>query len=429
MTTGQLHRAAIVAPTRTAVGSFGGGLRDVPVEDLAATVVRAVVDRSKIDPERIDDVVFAQSYANSEAPCVGRWAALHAGLPIGVAGMQLDRRCGGGLQALVTAAMMVQTGAADAVLAGGVESMSRIEYYSTATRWGARAGTVSLYDRLDRGRERSQPEERFGKISGMIETAENLATRLRYHPRRGRRLRRAQPPARRRCLGGRPVRRRDRAGVRPAAAKATRSRSPRDEGVRADSSVESLAKLRTLCRTALSRPATRASRTTPPPHASSSPRTRPNAWASSRSATSPLGGGGVRAVAHGHRSGARRGETRPSRTGLDTPTLLDDLDLVELNEAFAVQVLAVLKGWGWNDADRLNVNGSGISLGHPIGATGVRMRDHHAARTAPPRRAIRPRHHVHRRRPGPRRDHRSGIGAPRPRVVDESRDSSTTHGF
>ena len=82
MTTGQLHRAAIVAPTRTAVGTFGGGLRAVPVEDLAATVVRAVVDRSKIDPERIDDVVFAQSYANREAPCIGRWAALHAGLPI-----------------------------------------------------------------------------------------------------------------------------------------------------------------------------------------------------------------------------------------------------------------------------------------------------------------------------------------------------------
>ena len=171
-----MRRAAIVSPLRTPVGTFGGALRDVPVEDLAATVVRAVVERSGIDPERLDDVVFAQSYANSEVPCVGRWVALHAGLPIEVPGMQLDRRCGGGLQALVTAVMMVQTGAADVVLAGGVESMSRIEYYSTATRWGARAGTVPLYDRLDRGRERSQPEDRFGPISGMIETAENLAT-------------------------------------------------------------------------------------------------------------------------------------------------------------------------------------------------------------------------------------------------------------
>jgi Thiolase, N-terminal domain len=114
-----MSRAAIVAPVRTAVGRFGGTLRPVPAEDLAATVIRAVVARSGIDPERIEDVVMAQSYANSEAPCIGRWAALQAGLPIAVPGLQIDRRCGGGLQAVATAAMMVQTGAADAVLAGG----------------------------------------------------------------------------------------------------------------------------------------------------------------------------------------------------------------------------------------------------------------------------------------------------------------------
>src|SRR5690606_27273879 len=125
-------------------GAFGGGLRPVPVEELAAVSVRAVVERSGIDPSRIDDVVFAQSYANSETPCVGRWAALQAGLPIEVPGMQLDRRCGGGLQAVVTAAMMVQSGAADVVLAGGVESMSNIEYYTNDMRWGARAGNVRM---------------------------------------------------------------------------------------------------------------------------------------------------------------------------------------------------------------------------------------------------------------------------------------------
>src|SRR5687768_2197975 len=132
----QARRAAIVAPVRTGVGGFGGALRPVAVEDLAAAVVKALVDRSGIDPERIDDVVFAQSYANSEVPCVGRWAALHAGLPVAVPGMQLDRRCGGGLQAVATAAMMVQSGAADVVIAGGVESMSNIEFYSTDMRWG-----------------------------------------------------------------------------------------------------------------------------------------------------------------------------------------------------------------------------------------------------------------------------------------------------
>jgi acetyl-CoA C-acetyltransferase len=172
------RRAAIVAPVRTPVGTFGGSLRTIAAEDLAATVIKAVVSRSGIDPERIDDVTFAQSYANSEAPCIGRWAALQAGLPVTVPGLQLDRRCGGGLQAIATAAMMVQTGAADVVVAGGAESMSNIEYYTTSQRWGARAGSQVLYDRLDRGRERSQPEWRFGPISGMIETAENLAAQF-----------------------------------------------------------------------------------------------------------------------------------------------------------------------------------------------------------------------------------------------------------
>lgn len=170
-----MKRAAIVAPTRTPIGSYGKSLRPVSVEDLGATVVNAVIDRSGVDPERIEEVVFAQSYANSEVPCVGRWVALQAGLPVHVSGMQLDRRCGSGLQAIATAAMMVQTGAATAVIAGGVESMSNIEYYSTDMRWGSRAGSTTMHDRLERGRERSQPVERFGYISGMIETAENLA--------------------------------------------------------------------------------------------------------------------------------------------------------------------------------------------------------------------------------------------------------------
>ncbi|MET9215667.1 MULTISPECIES: acetyl-CoA C-acetyltransferase [unclassified Nocardia] len=367
-----LRRAAIVAPTRTPVGTFGGSLRDVPVEDLGATVVRAVVERSGIDPERIDDVVFAQSYASSEVPCVGRWLALHAGLPITVPGMQLDRRCGGGLQALATSAMMVQTGAADVVLAGGVESMSRIEYYSTTARWGARAGTVQLFDRLDRGRERSQPEARFGKISGMIETAENLAQdyglmreeadafAARSHQRaaaawaEGRFADEVVPvtvPQRK----GDPI-------VFAA-----------DEGIRPESTPQTLAKLRTL---------------TPGGTVTAGNSSQQNdaaagllvvaedqldalglepigfltGWAAAGCEPSRMGIGPVPAVAK-----------LAARLGTETTALLDSMDLVEVNEAFAVQVLAVLEGWGWRDHDKLNVNGSGISLGHPIGATGVRM--------------------------------------------------------
>ena len=178
-----VRRAAIVAPVRTPVAKYLGGLKDVPAETLAAHVVRAVVSRSGIDPSRIDDVVFAQSYANSEAPCIGRWAALAADLPIEVPGLQIDRRCGGGLQAIVTAAMMVETGAADVVIAGGVESMSNIEYYTTSMRSGARAGNVTMYDRLERGRERSQPVERFGVISGHDRDGGECGARVSDHAR------------------------------------------------------------------------------------------------------------------------------------------------------------------------------------------------------------------------------------------------------
>ena len=170
-----MRRVAIVQPLRTPVGKFLGALSSVPAPELGATVVRALIERSGIDPARIDDVVFAQSYANGESPCMGRWVGMQAGLPVSVPGYSLDRRCGSGLQAIVDAAMMVQTGAADVAIAGGVESMSNVEYYSTDMRRGARAGSVTLHDRLQRGRLMSQPEWRFGAISGMIETAENLA--------------------------------------------------------------------------------------------------------------------------------------------------------------------------------------------------------------------------------------------------------------
>jgi acetyl-CoA C-acetyltransferase len=367
-----MRRAAIVTPRRTPVGAFGGALRAVPVEDLAATVIGSVVDGSGVDPARIDDVVFAQSYSSSEVPCVGRWAALHAGLPIEVPGMALDRRCGGGLQALVTAAMTVQTGAADVVLAGGVESMSRIEYYSTATRWGARSGTVSLYDRLDRGRERSQPEARFGHISGMIETAENLAAdyaidRERADAFAARSHQRAAQAWEEGRFAAEVVR------VSVPRRKGDPVDVLRDEGIRPDSTPETLARLRpvmpggtvTAGNAAQQNDAAAACLVVAEDRLDElglEPLGYLEEWAAAGCHPARMGIGPVPAV-----------EKIAARHGLTARKLLDDLDLVELNEAFAVQVLAVLEGWDWHDHDRLNVNGSGISLGHPIGATGMRM--------------------------------------------------------
>ena len=166
-----MRRAAIVAPIRTAVGKFQGSLAPMTAGELGAVILRALVARTGLDPAKVDDVIFAQGYGNGEAPCIARWSALAADFPIEIPGYQLDRRCGSGLQAVIDAAMMVQTGAADVVVAGGVESMSNTEYYSLDMRSGARAGSVTLHDRLARGRVMSQPVSRFGVISGMIETA------------------------------------------------------------------------------------------------------------------------------------------------------------------------------------------------------------------------------------------------------------------
>ena len=367
-----MRRAAIVTPLRTPVGTFGGSLRPVSVEELAATTVRAVVQKSGIDPTRIDDVVFAQSYASSETPCVGRWAALQAGLPVSVPGMQLDRRCGGGLQAIVTAAMMVQSGAADVVIAGGVESMSNIEYYSTDMRWGARSGNVRFYDRLDRGRERSQPVERFGKISGMIETAENLARDYQITREQADTFAlRSHQKAAAAWAAGRFAD--EIVPVQVPQRKGDPILFSQDEGFRADATPESLGKLRAL----MPNGTVTAGNASQQNDASAAclivaedklaelgltPMATLVGWAAAGCEPSHMGIGPVPAV-----------QKLLARLNLK----IDDMDLVELNEAFACQVLAVLKGWGWQDQDaiahKLNVNDSGISLGHPIGATGVRI--------------------------------------------------------
>jgi acetyl-CoA C-acetyltransferase len=363
-----MRRAAIIAPVRTPVGKFLGSMASVPVETLAAAVVKAVVARSGIDPARIEDVVFAQSYANGETPCIGRWAVLAADLPIEVPGSQVDRRCGGGLQAIVNAAMMVQTGAADVVIAGGVESMSNVEYYTTDMRGGARAGSVTLHDRLERGRERSQPVERFGKISGMIETAENLA-REHNISREASDEYAAQSHARAVAAWARGAFDQELVPISVPQRKGDPILVNRDEGVRSDATVASMAALRPIMKDGV----VTAGNSSQQNDAAAAclivaedklaelglePMGYLVGWAAAGCHPGTMGYGPVPAV-----------EKLMARTGLS----VDKMDLVELNEAFACQVLAVLKGWNWHDPDRLNVNGSGISLGHPIAATGGRI--------------------------------------------------------
>ncbi len=363
-----MRRVAIVSPVRTAVGNFGGSIRDVSADELASTVIKETLERSKLDPANVDDVILGHGYPSGENPAIGRLALLKAGLPIEVPGYQLDRRCGSGLQAILNACMMVQTENADVVIAGGVESMSNAEYYVNESRWGARFGSVTLHDRLARSRETISPEDRFGVISGMVETAENLAKQyeisreeqdeyaLRSHQRAvaaqeagkfDAEIVTVEVPQRR----GDPV------------------IFNKDEGPRAETSMEALARLRPV----MTDGSVSAGNASSQNDAASvclvvaeekleelglEPMGFLKGWAVTGCHPATMGIGPVSAV-----------NKLMDKVGMS----LEDMDVIELNEAFAAQVLAVLREWKLPNHDNLNVNGSGISLGHPIAATGARI--------------------------------------------------------
>lgn len=367
-----MRRAAIVSPIRTGVAKFQGALAAMPAGELGAVIIRALMERTGVDPERIDDVVFAQGYANGEAPCIGRWSALAAGLPESVPGVQLDRRCGSGLQAVVDAAMRIQTGAADVVIAGGVESMSNVEYYSTDHRGGARFGSTMFHDRLTRGRVMSQPVERFGVISGMIETANNLAGDygISREASDAYAVRSHQRAARAWAEG------RFADEVIPVPVPQKRGEPVAfmtDEGIRADATPESLAALKPIEKGGVVTAG----------NASQQNDAAAACLVVAEDMLEPLGLTPIAWFGGWSAAGCD-----PSRMGIGPVPAVNklfarmglgwgDIDLIEVNEAFAPQVLACLKAWGWSKDDGrhdlLNVNGSGISLGHPIGATGVRI--------------------------------------------------------
>ena len=368
-----MRDAVICEPLRTPVGGFGGTLREVAAHELASTVIRALMERTGLPPESVDDVLLGNCYPSMDAPAIGRVAALDAGLPVTASGLQIDRRCGSGLQAVLYAAMQVQTGASEVVLAGGAESMSNASFYSTAMRWGVKGGPgVLLNDSLARGRVTAGGKN-FPVPGGMIETAENL--RAEYGiPREEqdeyavRSHQRAAAAAAEGRFAGEivPVTIRGRKGDTVV---------DRDEHIRPDSSVETLAKLRPI----LGRQDENATVTagnasgqndgaaicvvTSPEKAAElglRPLVRLVSWGLGGVAPKTMGIGPVPAVAK----------------ALDSAELaLKDVDLIELNEAFASQVLACTREWGFTptDFERTNVNGSGISLGHPVGATGGRI--------------------------------------------------------
>ena len=362
----------ICEPLRTPVGAFGGAFKTVPAHELATRVVTELMDRTKLPGEAVNDVIFANCYPTMDSPAIGRVVALDAGLPVTAGGLQLDRRCGSGLQAVIYAAMTVATGGADLVIAGGAETMSRAPFYSSEIRWGVKAPNIQLEDALTRGRITAGGEG-YPVAGGMIETAENL--RKQYGITRDAQdhlAARSQARAVAAMESGVFAEE-----IVPVTVKGRKGDTivDQDEHPRPGTSVEKLSTLKPIMQ-----------------------RVDPDATVTAGNASGQNDGAAACIVAT--RAAAEKYGLKPmgrmlswalagvepkvmgigpvpaSQKALDQAGLsLKDMDLIELNEAFAAQVLACTQALGLSDDDheRINVHGSGISLGHPVGATGVRI--------------------------------------------------------
>ena len=363
----------ICEPLRTPVGRMGGALAQLSATELATVALEELVRRTGLGEGDVDDVILGNGYANGEAPAIGRVAALDAGLGTRVPGLQIDRRCGSGLQAVLYAAAQVATGAARLVVAGGAESMSNVEHYALGLRTGVKQGGIQLMDRLDRARETAGGTT-HPVPGGMIETAENL--RRTYGISREQQDQLAVRSHQRAVAAHQAGKFADELVAVTVPGKRGKPDTviDRDEHPRADASVEGFSALRpirvkldpestvtagnasgqndgaAMCVVATRAEADKRGLT---------PLLALRSWAVTGCGPEVMGIGPVSATT-----------AALDRAGLT----LDEIDLIELNEAFAAQVLAVLREWKVDPLDeRINPNGSGISLGHPVGATGARI--------------------------------------------------------
>ena len=371
-----MREAVICEPVRTPIGRYGGVMKSVTAVDLGVTALRGLLSRTGVAPDAVEDVILGHCNANSEAPAIGRVVALDAGLPVTVPGMHIDRRCGSGLQAVIQAALQVAAGDNDLVVAGGTESMSNASFYSVDMRWGGAKTGIAMHDSLVRARSTAGGRN-FPVAGGMIETAENL--RKEYAISREEQDELAMESHMRAVRAQKdgilaeeiiPVTISTRHGEQVI---------DTDEHPRADVSMESLSKLRPIMgRTDSEATVTAGNASGQNDAAAMCIVTTPEV--AERHGLRPL----VRLVSWGVAGVEPRvmgiGPVPATAVALGKAGLeLSDIDVIELNEAFAAQTLAVTREWGFGrfgsggDFDRTNVHGSGISLGHPVGATGVRM--------------------------------------------------------
>ena len=367
----KIRQTYICEPVRTPVGKFGGAYKPLEAQFLGATVVKGLLERTGLPGEAVEDVLFAQCYSSMDAPALGRVVALDTGLPTTVGGLQLDRRCGSGLQALIYAYLQVASGGSDVVIAGGAESMSNAPFFTHRARWGLKEPALELQDALARGRVTAGGVN-YPVAGGMLETAENLRSEYGI-PREEQDMFAVE--SQRRAIAAQeqglfddeviPVS----VPARKGDIVVTQDETPRE------TTVEALAGLKAI-------------RAGADPDATV---TAGNASTQNDGASACIVASEDAVAQYGLKPFGRLvswsvAGVEPARMGIGpVPAVqkalrnaglkLSDIDLIELNEAFAAQVLACTRALGFERADfaRLNVNGSGISLGHPVGATGGRI--------------------------------------------------------
>ncbi|MGD2272879.1 MAG: acetyl-CoA C-acyltransferase [Desulfobacterales bacterium] len=378
-----MKEVVIVSAVRTPVGRYMGALKTVEAYDLAALVLDESIERTKIEPRQVDEVILGQSYQNGEYVNIARMALLKAGWPEKIPGITLDRRCCTGLDVVRFAAALIQSEQADIVVAGGVESMSNAEFYLPGhIKWGVGGdkgrprghGDLSLwglplYDRIQRARVMSQPEERYGVLPAMMTWAETAAKQegisredcdiwaLGSH--------------RKACEAAGAGKFEDEiVPVEVLQRKGDSFIVERDESPRPDSTLEKLGRLKPV----LGGVCTAGNSATE------------NDGAAAVVVTSAEKAADLNIEPYAAVTSLAVAGDDPRKTYKTVPRAVEmvlkkagaslaDMALIEIQEAFAAQVLADLKilGIGEQDYERVNVNGSGISLGHPIACTGTRV--------------------------------------------------------
>jgi acetyl-CoA C-acetyltransferase len=379
----KMKEVVIVGGVRTPVGNFGGSLKNQCAYDLGALVLQEVIKRTKIETSEVDMVIMGHNYQSGEYVNVARMSLLKAGLPVETQGLTIDRRCPSGFDAICLAAILIQSGNAEIIVAGGVESMSTAEFYLPGdVRWGI-GGTgdrprghgslstwgVPLYDRIQRARVMSQPEERFGLLPSMMSWAETAAKEHGITRKEADQW--ALLSNQRACAAMASGKFKEEiVPVTLVGRKGETALFSDDERPRPDSTLESLSKLKAVMGGVC---------------------TAGNSSGENDGAAlclvmtkkkaeelnlEPLGALKAFAFSGADPRFAWKAATSAATQALKKAELtIQQIDLIEIHEAFAAQTLANMKELGITekDYDRVNVNGSCISIGHPLGATGARI--------------------------------------------------------